>query len=143
MKLKTRHKLIVSVSGTTDMDRVVDGFSIRRGRRGDLRNTPPRGGIAPVPMGEHFLRGQPMLEVASLRPAILNPDQVGGVLDFSLSWPGVRRNRDRAFHDESRFLTRELSSAEPVVLRTRWPGVRISWLRHQAATPNGLRGLVA
>ena len=52
-----------------------------------------------VAVTEQFLGGQPVIEVLTFRPAILQPQQVRGMLDFGLGRLGsdVRCIR---FHDE-------------------------------------------
>lgn len=51
---------------------------------GDFRHTPAGFRIAPMSMAEHFPGGMPVLEIAALGSALLDPQQVGGVLDFRL-----------------------------------------------------------
>ena len=88
MNVKTRQRLIVRVSGTTDMMRprwaAVLSFELELSQRrlGDFRDAPARRGIAPVSVAQHFLGGEPVFQVATFRPAVFDPDQIGGMLDL-------------------------------------------------------------
>ena len=109
MKVKTRQRLIVSVSGTTDMKIMVEGFGSRGGRR-DLRCAVSGAGIAAVPVTEHLLRSAPVLEITSFGPPVLDPKQVSGVLDFRFR-RFVDISRGFSFHGSGGF--RGHSSPKP------------------------------
>ena len=95
-KVKTRQRLMVRVRGTTPMVVVRAGLGSAGQSVSDLRRGPAGTGIAAVAVAEHFAGGEPVLEVAPLGPAILDPQHVGRVLNLRFGRLGNRGGG--AFH---------------------------------------------
>jgi hypothetical protein len=75
---------------------------LARTGRADLRHSAARFRITAAPVTQRFLGGQPVFEVATFGPAVLDPDQVGGVLNLGLGWFLAEISGD-VFHGRSGF----------------------------------------
>jgi len=129
-KVKTRQRLIVRVRGTTGM--VAGGCAAVSSLAFEIwslqRELPARGcgdlghrttclRVAAVAVAEHFFRGEPVFEIAAFRPAIFDPEQIGGVLDLGFGGL-VRDGGDVSFHGIPDFRVNNPSPKQEFTLRS-------------------------